>query len=89
MTTPEKIQDQVQRIFQETCGSWQNCNQANVLSFLSQCEERGLDPQYCLNWLSQNQEQISDWSAFSKVAQEWVNEHTSTGSPETIYFQDQ
>ncbi|SNX74712.1 hypothetical protein SAMN05877753_11033 [Bacillus oleivorans] len=89
MTTPDQIQDQVNRIFKETCGSWQNCNQSNVLSFLAQCEEQGLDPQYCFSWLSQNKELISDWSHFSQVAQEWVNEHTSTGSPETVYFQDQ
>ncbi|HZG74148.1 MAG TPA: hypothetical protein VEY51_21650 [Chondromyces sp.] len=75
------IKQEMERIWVETCGSWENCNEENIQSFLSQCREMSIDPQYCMSWVEQHSNQIPNWSAISKVSLEWVNEHTSTGSP--------
>lgn len=75
------IKQEMERIWSETCGSWENCNVENIQSFLSQCSEKGIDPQYCMSWVEQHSHQIPNWSAISTVSLEWVNEHTSTGSP--------
>ena len=47
--------------------------------------EKSIDPQYCMSWVEQHSNQIPNWSAISKVSLEWVNEHTSTGSPINIH----
>lgn len=75
------IKQEMERIWAETCGSWENCTQENIQSFLAQCLENGIDPQYCMSWVEQNNNQIPNWSALSKVSLDWINEHTSTGSP--------
>ncbi|MCM3584765.1 hypothetical protein M3182_03270 [Mesobacillus maritimus] len=72
---------EMERIWNQTCGSWENCNEENIQSFLSQCEEKSIDPQYCMSWVEQHSNQIPNWSDVSKVSLEWVNEHTSTGGP--------
>ncbi|MDE5413405.1 hypothetical protein [Alkalihalobacterium chitinilyticum] len=77
----ESIQARVEDNFMIICESWQNCNEANVQSFLAECYEQSIDPQFCMNWLEQNKDQLPNWSSLSIIAQEWVNEHTSTGSP--------
>ncbi|WP_342430101.1 hypothetical protein [Neobacillus sp. FSL H8-0543] len=40
-----------------------------------------MDPQYCMSWVEKHSNPIPNWSAVSKVSLDWVNEHTSTGSP--------
>jgi hypothetical protein len=75
------IKQEMERIWSETCGSWENCNAENIQSFLSQCREKSIDPQYCMSWVEQHSHQIPNWSEVSSVSLEWVNEHTSTGSP--------
>lgn len=84
MYMADNVQKKIEDIFEVTCGSWQGCNQSTVRNFLSQCQEHGVDPQYCLGWLEQNKEQITNWASFSHSALDWVNEHTSTGSPITL-----
>ncbi|MGN7402897.1 hypothetical protein ACTHO0_23870 [Cytobacillus praedii] len=75
------IKQEMERIWGETCGSWENCTEENIQSFLAQCQEKSIDPQYCMSWVEQHSNQIPNWSAVSKVSLDWVNEHTSTGSP--------
>lgn len=75
------IKEDIERIFAETCGSWENCTEENIQSLLEQCEQKSIDPQYCMSWVEQHSNQIPNWSAVSKVSLDWVNEHTSTGSP--------
>ena len=79
------IKQKMEHIWIETCGSWENCNEENIQSFLSQCQEKSIDPQYCMSWVEQHSDQVPNWSAISKVSLEWVNEHTSTGSPINIH----
>jgi len=79
------IKQEMERIWTKTCGSWENCNEENIQSFLSQCLEKSIDPQYCMSWVEQHSNQISNWSTISKVSLNWVNEHTSTGSPINIH----
>ncbi|MEK4884637.1 hypothetical protein NST12_07305 [Bacillus sp. FSL W8-1127] len=80
-TTPHFVQKTMEEIWSSTCGSWQNCNNANISSFLSQCLEHNIDPQFCFDWISQHSNEIPNWSTVSNTAREWVNQHTSTGSP--------
>ncbi|WP_286228428.1 hypothetical protein [Neobacillus mesonae] len=75
------IKQEMERIWAETCDSWENCTEENIQSFLAQCLEKSIDPQYCMSWVEQHSNQIPNWSAISKVSLDWVNEHTSTGSP--------
>ncbi|WP_100407391.1 hypothetical protein [Bacillus solitudinis] len=77
----KNIENQTVEIFKETCGTWQSCDSENVVTFLNECREHSIDPQFCLNWLEEHKEQIPGWLGFSKMAQDWVSEHTSTGSP--------
>lgn len=72
---------EMERIWGETCGSWENCNEENIEAFLTSCLEKGIDPQYCMSWVEQHSSQIPNWSVVSKMSLEWVNEHTSSGSP--------
>ena len=75
------IQTRLENIWINTCGSWQNCTETTIQSFLAKCQENNIDPQYCMSWVEQNKEEIPDWPAVSKVSLDWVNQHTSTGSP--------
>ncbi|WP_027409756.1 hypothetical protein [Anoxybacteroides tepidamans] len=75
------VQETMERIWRNTCGTWENCNVSNVQSFLSECFEHNIDPQYCMDWITQHTNEIPNASAILDEAQEWVNEHTSTGSP--------
>lgn len=75
------IKQEMERIWAETCGSWENCTEQNIQSFLEQCSEKSIDPQYCMSWVEQHRNKIPNWSAVSKVSLDWVNDHTSTGSP--------
>ncbi|MBB6444368.1 hypothetical protein [Bacillus benzoevorans] len=75
----------MERIWGETCSSWENCNEETIQAFLTQCLEKGIDPQYCMSWVEQHSSQIPNWSVVSKMSLEWVNEHTSTGSPINIH----
>ncbi|MFJ7730072.1 hypothetical protein ACIQXV_28810 [Neobacillus sp. NPDC097160] len=83
MSSPNdlSIQKNMENIFNTTCGTWQNCTESNIQLFLKQCLEHNIDPQYCMSWVEQHQSQISDWQVVSKVSLDWVNQHTSTGSP--------
>ena len=75
------IQTKVENLFHNTCRTWDNCTEANIQSFLGQCLESNIDPQYCMSWVEQHKSQIPDWQIVSKVSLDWVNQHTSTGSP--------
>jgi hypothetical protein len=75
------IRTKMENLFENTCGSWENCTASTVESFLNQCQEQGIDPQYCMSWVEQHQSQIPDWQNVSKVSLDWINQHTSTGSP--------
>ena len=78
------IQGKMENVFSYTCGSWQNCNQNSIQSFLSQCMEYNIDPQYCMSWVEQHKDEIPNWNAVSETSLGWVNEHTSSGSPISI-----
>jgi hypothetical protein len=75
------VQETMENIWRKTCGSWENCNESTVQSFLSQCQEHNIDPQFCMSWVEQYRNQIPNWSAVSDTTLKWVNQHTSTGSP--------
>ncbi|MFY4777346.1 hypothetical protein [Metabacillus sp. RGM 3146] len=75
------LQTKMEYIWKNTCGSWQNCTETAIQSFLAQCQENNIDPQYCMSWVEQHSAQIPGWTSVSKVSLDWVNQHTSTGSP--------
>ncbi|USK71326.1 hypothetical protein [Peribacillus asahii] len=75
------IQMKMETLFTTTCGTWENCTDSNIQSFLEQCQENNIDPQYCMSWVEQHKSEIPDWKDVSKVSIDWVNQHTSTGSP--------
>ena len=75
------IQNDMENIFTATCGTWQNCTESSIQLFLEECLEHNIDPQYCMGWVEQHQSQIADWQVVSKVSLDWINQHTSTGSP--------
>ncbi|MFP3123908.1 hypothetical protein OH784_14370 [Ectobacillus funiculus] len=87
-STNSSIQGTMENIWRTTCGSWENCNESTVQSFLSQCEQHNIDPQFCMSWIQQHSEQIPNWSAVSDTTREWVNQHTSTGSPISVSKQN-
>ena len=78
----------MENVFSNTCGSWENCNEATIQSFLSQCLDYNIDPQFCMSWVEQHQSEIPNWSAVSGASLGWVNEHTSSGSAISISEQD-
>jgi hypothetical protein len=82
------IQTKMENLFVNTCGTWQHCTESNIQTFLGQCQENNIDPQYCMSWVEQHKSQISDWQVVSKVSLDWVNHHTSTGSPISFTEQD-
>jgi len=41
-----------------------------------------------MNWIQQHRDKIPNWSAVSDTTREWVNEHTSTGSPVSMFDQN-
>jgi hypothetical protein len=77
------LQTKIENIWSNTCGSWENCNETTIKSFLSQCDEYNLDPQYGMSWVEQHKEEIPNWTAVSEASLGWINQHTSTGSPYT------
>lgn len=80
-----QIQAKMEQIFSQTCGAFENCTEANIERFLSKCYEESIDPQYCLSWVSEHNARIPDWDHVSSISQEWVNEHTSSGSAFTAF----
>jgi hypothetical protein len=74
------IQVKIENVWANTCGSWQNCNEITIQSFLSQCNDYNLDPQFCMSWIEKHKNEIPNWAAVSETSLDWVNEHTSTGS---------
>ncbi|MBY0121142.1 hypothetical protein [Bacillus sp. S/N-304-OC-R1] len=80
-TNDHSIQNKMEKIFQHTFRSWENCTETSIKDFLEQCLEQGIDPQYCMSWVEQHKSQIPDWQGISQLSLNWVNEHTSTGSP--------
>jgi hypothetical protein len=76
----------MENLFKSSCGTWKNCTESSIQTFLTQCQDKNIDPQYCMSWVEQHKSQIPDWQAVSKVSLDWVNQHTSTGSP--ISFTD-
>jgi hypothetical protein len=81
MPNEKNIQAEMENIFNNTCGSFENCTESSIQSFLQQCEENGIDSQFCMSWVEQHKSDIPNWQSVSKVSLEWMNEHTSTGSP--------
>jgi hypothetical protein len=75
------FQNKVEEVWQKTCGSWENCNESTIQALLSGCFEQSIDPQFCMSWVEKHKEKIPDWSTVSKKSLNWINEHTSTGSP--------
>ncbi len=75
------IQMKLENIWINTCGSWQNCTETTIQSFLAHCQDNNIDPQYCMGWVEEHKSRIPDWPSVSKVSLDWVNQHTSTGSP--------
>jgi hypothetical protein len=75
------MQAYVEEIWQQTCGTWDNVNESTVQDFLSQCDEKNIDSQFAMSWVEQNKENIPDWQSVSRVSLDWMNQHTSTGSP--------
>jgi hypothetical protein len=80
------IHTEMENLFKNTCGTWESCTESTIQTFLAQCQENNIDPQYCMSWVEQHKSQIPDWQAVSQVSLDWVNQHTSTGSP--ISFND-
>lgn len=78
------IQTEMENIWSDTCGSWQNCNESTIQSFLTKCEELSIDSQYCMSWVEQYKDQIPNWNDVSKVSLKWINQHTSAGSPYSV-----
>jgi hypothetical protein len=78
------IQKKMENVWSNTCGSWQNCNEETIQSFLAQCLDNNIDPQFCMSWVEQHQDEIPNWAEVSETSLEWVNEHTSTGSAISI-----
>lgn len=78
------IYTKMENIWFNTCGTWQNCNQSTIQSFLSECLDYNLDPQYCMSWVEQHKSDIPNWEAVSETSLGWVNQHTSTGSPYSV-----
>ncbi|RFU66514.1 hypothetical protein [Bacillus sp. V59.32b] len=83
-STDSSVVNKMEDILRATCGTWQNCNQTNVQSFLSRCEQENIDPQFCMNWLQDNRDKIPNWPDVSDTTREWMIEHTSTGSPVSV-----
>lgn len=81
MVEENELQTKMEKIFQTTCGSFENCTDSSIQSFLHQCEENGIDSQFCMSWVEQHKSEIPDWPTVSKVSLEWMNQHTATGSP--------
>ncbi|RFU63560.1 hypothetical protein D0469_19725 [Peribacillus saganii] len=75
------VQEKMEDIWRITCVSWEDCNENNVRSFLSKCDDENIDPQFCLNWIQQHKGKIPNAPLIIDTALNWVNEHTSTGSP--------
>jgi hypothetical protein len=71
----------MENLFKSSCGTWENCTESSIQTFLTQCQEKNIDPQYCMSWVEQHKSQIPDWQAVSQVSLDWINQHTSTGSP--------
>lgn len=78
------VQAKMENVFLNTCRNWDNCNETTIQSFLSQCLDYNIDPQFCMSWVEQHQDQILNWSSVSSTSLNWVNEHTSTGSAISI-----
>jgi hypothetical protein len=82
------LQTKMENAFKNTCGSWENCTKETIQSFLAQCLDQSIDPQYCMSWVEQHKDQIPNWTDVSQTSLGWVNQHTSTGSAISISDQD-
>jgi hypothetical protein len=82
------LQSKMENVFSNTCGSWENCNKETIQSFLAQCLDHNIDPQYCMSWVEQHKNQIPNWKDVSQTSLGWVNQHTSTGSAISISDQN-
>ena len=83
-TNDDFIQTKMEETFHNTCGSWENCTESSIQTFLEQCLEQGIDPQYCMSWVEQYKSHIPNWQDISQFSLDWVNKHTSTSSPISI-----
>ncbi|WP_066371291.1 hypothetical protein [Neobacillus fumarioli] len=79
------LQAKLENIWSNTCGSWQNCNDANIQTFLSQCLDYNIDPQFGMSWIEQHKNEIPNWPSVSETSFGWISEHTSSGSPISMH----
>ncbi|PLS18815.1 hypothetical protein CVD28_04995 [Bacillus sp. M6-12] len=77
------VQEKMESIWRVTCVSWEDCNENNVRSFLSKCDDENIDPLFCMNWIQQHRGKIPNAPLIVDTALQWVNQHTSTGTPIT------
>jgi hypothetical protein len=82
------IQTKMENVWLNTCKSWDDCNESTIQSFLAQCLDYNLDPQFCMSWIERHRDQIPNWAAVSESSLSWINQHTSTGSAISITQQD-
>jgi hypothetical protein len=82
--TNASLQSIIEQKWEQTCGSWDRCNAKSIESFLSICLEQNLDPQFCMSWVEQHKDKIKDWNEVSRSSLDWINAHTSSGSPVTF-----
>ncbi|WML44734.1 hypothetical protein [Neobacillus sp. PS3-40] len=73
-------QVKMENIWANTCGTWENCNETTIQSFLSRCDDYNIDPQFCMSWVETHKDLIPNWGAVSETSLNWVNDHTSSGS---------
>ncbi|MGG1675319.1 hypothetical protein ACIFOT_06125 [Neobacillus sp. NRS-1170] len=78
------IQTKMENVWSYTCGSWENCSEATIQSFLAHCLEYNIDPQFCMSWVEQHKAEIPNWAAVSETSLGWINQHTSSGSAISI-----
>lgn len=52
-TNDLSIQKKMEDTFHNTCGTWENCTESSIQTFLESCLEQGIDPQYCMSWVEQ------------------------------------
>ncbi|WP_312469516.1 hypothetical protein [Neobacillus sp.] len=82
------IQTKMENVWGYTCGSWRNCTEETIQSFLAQCLDYNIDPHFCMSWVEQHLEQIPNWTDVSETALGWLNQHTSTSSAISFSVQD-
>ena len=84
--TPSRIEN----LFMHACGTWKNCNDSNIQSFLSKCQSLNIDLSDSLNWLEEHRSNIPNFQSVWSAANGWVNQHdlVGSGSPVSSTYQN-